>query len=211
MAIMISNWWDPNTSGAYGQLVENLVGLRNVMREAGWTADVATLTPGGGGPIGETGLVANFESWDDYHAAMDGEPDPKVAAHQQAIKTSDSTPVRSTTMVEMQGTEIAYDDLPRNLVQVSYIAPMPGKMPDAMADVAKSQQIFGRIGIKVRAMQAMLANPWPAIAFIQFYESAQARTELSQALFADDEWNSHFANSAENRQIVRQSAYRILP
>ncbi len=210
MAIMVSNWWNPNTSGAYGPLVANLTGMRDVMREVGWRADVVTLMPGGGGPIGQTGLITEFSSLDEYVAAIDSPPDPKVMEHQRDIETSDSVPIRSTTSMEIAGTEISYEELPKNVVQVSHIKPIPEKMQDALVDIAKSQAIWRRVGIPVRAMQAVYSDPWPALTFVQYFDSGQMMAEKTQALFADAEWNSHFANSLENRQIVRQSAYRVL-
>ena len=114
-------------------------------------------------------------------------------------------------MMEIPGNEVPYDDLPRGFVQVSMIEIHPGKTQEAFADVTKSQAIMKRLGITARTMQAFLADPWPRIAFLQFFESAADWNAKNGALFDDSEWQSHFGRSHENRQIVRQSAYQFMP
>ena len=49
MAVMVTNIWTPNSSGAVPQLTENLIISRDAMRKDGFTADVLALLPGGGG------------------------------------------------------------------------------------------------------------------------------------------------------------------
>jgi len=210
MAIMISMFWQPNVSDTVQKLVANQLEFRKVARETGLTCDVVQIIPGGGGVQGETGIVIELDN-DGYVEFLDGEPDPRWAKYQEAYKASDSKPVRTSTMLEIPGTEVANADLPKGFVQVSLIDVLPGKVQEAVADLTKSTQIMGRLGIKTRAMQAFLADPWPRLAFMQFYESAADWNAKSGALFADSEWATHFGRSHENRKIVRQSAYQFMP
>ena len=210
MAIMVSMFWAPNTTGAVPQLSENLLAFRNVSREIGNTCDTVALIPGGGGIQGEMGLVLEFEA-DQYAEWLDGEPDPRMIAYQAALQASDSKPARTSTMLELAEAEVAYAGLPKGFLQVSMINVHPGKIQDAIGDVRKSQQIMARLGITTRALQAFLADPWPRLVFIQYFDSAASWNEKSGTLFQDEEWQSHFARAHENRQIVRQSAYSMLP
>jgi hypothetical protein len=211
MAIMTSMFWTPNTTEAVTQLRENLLGFRNAARAAGWTCDVAGLIPGGGGVPGEMGLVIEYESGEAYGAAIDSPPPPQIVEFQQSMKSSDAHPERSATSIEIAGTEIPYGDLPKGIVDVAVIQPLPGKAAHAIADVQKSQKIMARLGIKARAMQLFLGNPAGMMTFIQFYENAAAWGAGADALGQDEEWQSHFGRSGDNRQIVRRSAYALEP
>ena len=210
MAIMVSMFWAPNTTGAVPQLRENLLAFRAVSREIGQTCDVVSLLPGGGGPQGTMGLVIEYATPADYASVIDGEPDPRMAAYQQALKASDSQPVRSATMMEL-GTQLPYADIPRGVANVSYIAVNPGKFPEAVADVVKSQEIMDGLGITARPLQVFLGDPAPAIAYVQYFASAEAWTNGVAALNENEEWLTHFGRSHENRQIVRMSSYAIEP
>jgi len=211
MAILSSMFWAPNTTQAAPALRENLLAFRNVARDAGWTCDVINLIPGGGGVQGEMGLLMEYASIEDYAASLDREPDPSVVRHNADLKSSDSRPIRSSTMMEIPGTETAGDDLPRGLLFVSVISPIPGKVPQAIADVQKSHGIMKRLGIPVRAMQAFLAEPAGILVFAQYYESAAAWIAGVNSLGQDDEWNEHFNKAHENRLIVRASTWAIEP
>ena len=209
MATMVSMFWAPNTTGAVPQLSENLLAFRNVSREMGNNCDTLALIPGGGGSQGEMGLVLNFDG-DQYAEWLDGEPDSRMVAYQQALQASDSKPVRSSTMLELPETEVAYDDLPKGFIQASIISVHPGKMQEAIDDVYKSQKIMAGLGITARALRGFLSDPWPSLVFLQYFDTAASWGEKSGALFQDEEWNEHFGRAHENRQIVRQSAYSLL-
>lgn len=211
MAIVTSMFWTPNTTEAGGGLRENLTAFRNVAREVGMTSDVVSLVPGGGGVQGEMGILTEFSSPEEYVAALDSPPDPKIVKNQQNLKSSDSKPVRTSTLMEIPGTEVVRSDLPQGLMNVSVIAPIPGKAAEAIADVRKSQEIMGKLGIKVRAMQAFLSDPAGVLIFAQFYESAAEWGVGVNALTESAEWSKHFANAHENRHIVRASAWAIAP
>lgn len=207
---MVSMFWAPNTSSAVPQLRENLLAFREVAREIGQTCDVASLLPGGGGPQGTMGLVLEYATPEDYAAVIDGEPDPKMVAYQQALKASDSQPVRSSTLIEL-GSQVPYADLPTGIANVSYHAVSPGKFPEAVTDVVKSQQIMDGLGITARPLQVFLGDPAPALAYVQYFESAEAWNNGIAALNENEEWITHFGRSHENRQIVRMSTYAIEP
>lgn len=209
MAITTSMFWTPNTTEAVAHLRENLLGFREAARSAGWTCDVLGLVPGGGGIPGEMGLAIQYSSNEEYAAAIDGEPPAEIVAFQQGMKSSDARPDRTVTLIEVEGTEIPYDDLPKGLVQASIIAPHPGKAPHAIADMRKSQEIMARLGIKARVMQAFLSNPWGNFAYLQYFDSAAAWLNAANALGSDDEWQAHFARASDNRQIVRMSMFAI--
>ena len=53
VAIMVTNIWTPNSSGATPQLTENLLLSRDAMRTDGQRVDTLWLMPGGGGVPGE--------------------------------------------------------------------------------------------------------------------------------------------------------------
>jgi hypothetical protein len=210
MATMVSMFWVPNTTGAVPMLSENLLGFRNVVREIGYSCDTVALIPGGGGVSGEMGLVMNFEG-DQYAEWLSAEPDARMTAYQQSYEASDSKPSRSSTLLELPETEVAYDDLPKGFVQASIISVLPGKIPEAIDDLYKSQKIMARLGITARALRGFLSDPSPIFVFIQYFDSAASWDEKGGALFQDEEWNEHFGRSHENRQIVRNSAYNMLP
>ena len=156
------------------------------------------------------GLVMEFEG-DQYSQFLDAEPDPRMIAYQQSLQASDSKPVRTSTMFELAEAEVAYSDLPKGFIQVSMIEVLPGKVQDALTDVRKSQKIMARLGITARTLQGFLSDPWPRLVFAQYFDSAASWSEKSGQLFQDEEWQAHFATAHENRQIVRQSAYAVLP
>lgn len=209
MAIMTSMFWVPNTTEAAAHLRENLIGFRNAARAAGWTCDVAALVPGGGGVPGEMGLVIDYATVKDYTSAIDDPPPAEVVEFQQAMKSSDAHPERSSTLMEIAGAEVPYGDLPKGIVDVAVIQPLPGKLAHAVADVQKSQKIMARLGIKTRAMQPFLGNPFGMMAFMQYFENGAAWGAGGDALGQDEEWQSHFSRAGDNRQIVRRSAYAI--
>ncbi len=211
MAVVTSMFWTPNKTDAVPKLRENQLAFRNVAREAGWTVDVVSLVPGGGGVPGEMGLLMEFDSLDHYAEMMDREPDERIVRHNADLQASDSSPTRSSSMMEIPGTETARADLPQGLIVAAVIATMPGKQQQAIADVQKSQQIMARLGIKVRTLQAFLADPAGILVFAQYYESATAWIAGTAKLNDDAEWLSHFARAAENRQIVRMSTWAIEP
>ena len=156
------------------------------------------------------GLVLNFEG-DQYAEWLGAEPDARMTAYQQSYEASDSKPSRSSTLLELPETEVAYDDLPKGFVQASIISVLPGKIPEAIDELYKSQKIMARLGITARALRGFLTDPSPVFAFIQYFDSAASWYEKGGALFQDEEWNAHFGGAHENRQIVRNSAYNILP
>ena len=116
MAVMVTNIWTPNSSGAVPQLTENLIISRDAMRKDGFTADVMALLPGGGGVPGEMALVMEFDDWAAYAESVTNGPSPAFAEAQASLKYSDSTPVRSTSWMELPGMETAYSTLPKELV-----------------------------------------------------------------------------------------------
>ena len=209
MAIVTSMFWAPNTTEATPALRANLIGFRDVAREAGWTVDVVSLIPGGGGIQGEMGLLVEYPTLEEYAASLDREPDAKIVAHNAKLKSSDSRPIRSSSMMEMPGTETTRDDLPQRLINVSVIAPIPGKVPQALADVQKSREIMNGMGINVRCLQAFMADPAGIIVYGMYYESAAAWIEGASSLGQNEEWTAHFAKAPESRNIVRQSTWAI--
>ena len=213
MAIMLTTIWTPNNSGATFQLTQNLTIARDAMRADGYKADVLALIPGGGGVPGEMGLVVDYEDADAYVAALDQGVSPSLAKAQETMQYSDSKPERTATWMEIPGLETSYEDLPKGVVQTSYIRVNAGQAASALETVSKSKEIMNGLGGKVRVMSAFLANPWSMILYGVYHESANAWREFNDSLFASSEWNSHWNDSSRpaTMELIRQSAFGILP
>jgi len=212
MAVMVTNIWTPNSSGAVPQLTENLIISRDAMRKDGFSADVLALLPGGGGVQGEMALVMEFDDWAGYAAGVTNGPSPSFAEAQASLKYSDSTPIRSTSWTELPGMETAYSALPKGVVMTSYSKIAAGKAAEAIARVSKSKDIMERLGGNIRLMVSNMSNPAGMIIFGMYYESAAAMAAFGDTLNNDDEWQAHWndASSFGVNEIVRQSGWQIL-
>lgn len=213
MTITQSSFWTPNSSGAVPQLTENLLKTRDAMRSSGYTCDTISLLPGGGGIQGMTGLINNYPDADAYVAAMDSPPPEDFVAVQQSLKYSDSAPSRTMTMMEVQGTETAYSELPKGIVQISSIIPTQGKEGEAIKSFIKSKEILNGLGIKVRVSRTFLGEPADMFLFAMFHESAAAWRDANMRFQADGQWQEHWASlgKANNSKIIRVSAFSFLP
>jgi len=213
MAIMITTIWTPNSSGANMQLTQNLTIARDAMRADGYQTEVLALLPGGGGSPGEMGLAVEYADADAYVAALTQGVSPSLATAQASMQYSDSKPERTSTWIELPGLEEPYEDLPKSIVQTSYIKVRPGQAETAMALVAKSKEIMAGLGGKVRVMNAFLSNPTGMILFGVYHESPAAWRAFNDTLFASSVWNEHWQDSARPTamEMVRQSAFAMLP
>ena len=213
MSIMTTMIWTPNSSGAVPQLAINLNLFRDAARAAGYTCDTMALIPGGGGVQGEMGITMEFEDGAAFAASLDAEPAPEIIQSQQATQYSDSSPVRTTTWMELPGLETPYSEIPKGVNQVSYIRVHPGKQAEAIELVTKSKEIMNRLGCKVRVMNAFLSNPSGMLVFGMFHESATAWNSFNEKLMADEEWIAHWTkpSRAEISEVIRISSFRITP
>tara|TARA_B100002051_G_C16714985_1_gene628813 strand:+ start:888 stop:1529 length:642 start_codon:yes stop_codon:yes gene_type:complete len=213
MAIMLTTIWTPNNSGSTVRLSQNLTTARDAMRTDGYKADVLALIPGGGGVPGEMGLVVDYGDADAYVAALTQGVAPSLAKAQETMEYSDSKPERTSTWMEIPGLETPYEDLPKGLVQTSYIKVHSGQAEKAMETVTKSKSIMNNLGGTVRVMSAFLSNPWSMILFGVYHESAESWRKFNDSLFSSAEWNSHWSDSSRpaTMELVRQSAFALLP
>ena len=213
MAIMITTIWTPNNSGATPQLSVNLTTARDAMRKDGYSAEVMALIPGGGGAPGEMGLAIDYDTPDAYVAALSEGVSPSLAEAQASMQYSDSKPERTSTWIELPGLETAYEDLPKGVVQTSYIKVNAGQAPKAMELVTKSRNIMTNMGAKVRVMNAFLSSPTGMILFGVYHESPGKWREFNDALMASAEWNEHWNDSGRVGavEMMRQSAFAMLP
>lgn len=212
MAIMVTNIWTPNSSGATPQLTENLLLSRDAMRTTGQQVDTLRLMPGGGGVPGEMALAMEFEDMAAYAKAVSAGVTPAMAEAQASMQYSNSAPVRATTWSEIPGLEIPYDDLPRGVVLTSYSKIAPGKAAEAIARVSKSKEIMTKLGGSIRVMVANLSNPAGIILYGMYHESAEAMAAFGDAMNGDADWQAHWADTSSFgvNEIIRQSGWEIL-
>ena len=158
MAIMLTTIWTPNNSGSTVQLSQNLIIARDAMRTDGYKAEVLALIPGGGGVPGEMGLAVEYEDADAYVAALTQGVAPSLAKAQETMQYSDSKPERTSTWMELPGLETAYEDLPKGIVQTSYIKVHAGQAEKAKIAAAKSNHKSATKYIKIEVMKCDLGE-----------------------------------------------------
>ena len=146
---MLTTIWTPNNSGSTVRLSQNLTTARDAMRTDGYKADVLALIPGGGGVPGEMGLIVDYGDADAYVAALTQGVAPSLAKAQETMEYSDSRPERTSTWMEIPGLETPYEDLPKGLVQTSYIKVHSGQAEKAMETVTKSKSIMNNLLFKI--------------------------------------------------------------
>ena len=210
MTILVIYGAVPATALGAPQLRENLVTLRNAWRDVGRTSNLAELVSGGT-PF-SMGLTQEFTDWESWAAAQDEGMPQSVMEVSANLPASGAIGLNMTTMTELPGLEVDSNSLPRGIMMTSRIKIHQGQATAAYNMVAKSKEIFTRLGGNVRVVTAVHAAEMGIIGFSNYLSSAKEGVEFTNKLMADPEWLMHWNDPARigTSEVLAQTMYRFV-